>query len=256
MVLVVGGAEIRLPMKNRAFAAPALAAGQPLRKGRAARVATRAAACACLLLCFHLHAALVSAAAAQNPTPREGQMRRQKIANPLNGLLDEAQRDIDKSDFAAAIDPLQKVIAEEPNVAYPHFQLAYVFTALQRVEEARAEYERVIALDPKMAEAYLNLGILLLEKDPAAAVSPLKKAVELLPGQSRPRFLLGVAQERSHDLAAAVNSLESVSNLDPKNTETVAHLGNLYLLLQRPADAEIKFRQVLDAAPNDASALL
>ena len=54
-----------------------------------------------------------------------------------------------------------------------------------------------------MAEAQLNLGILLLEKDPAAAVAPLRKAVDLLPAQSRPRFLLGLAAKRLGDFAGA-----------------------------------------------------
>src|SRR5215469_195184 len=53
-----------------------------------------------------------------------GQSKTQKLANPLNDLLDEAQRDIDQKQFDAAIAPLQKVIAEEPGSAYAHFQLA------------------------------------------------------------------------------------------------------------------------------------
>src|SRR5271163_5228488 len=134
----------------------------------------------------------------QNPArSSQGSTRTEKIVNPLNGLLDEAQRDIDQKNFAAAIEPLQKVIADEPDIAFPHFQLGYVFTALQRGDEARAEYERVIAIDPKMSAAYLYFGILLLDKDAAAAVAPLKKVVELPPSESRPRLLLGVAQERS-----------------------------------------------------------
>jgi tetratricopeptide (TPR) repeat protein len=193
---------------------------------------------------------------AQNPPSRNPQTRTEKIVNPLNDLLDEAQRDIDKKDFAAAIEPLQKVIAEEPNIAFPHFQLAYVFTALQRNDEARAEYERVIAIDPKMSAAYLNLGLLLVDKDPAAAVAPLKKLVELLPAESRPRLLLGVAQERSQDYAGAVETLEGASKLDPRDTETLDHLGALYLGLKRPAEAEPKFRAVLGSKPNDAAALL
>jgi Flp pilus assembly protein TadD len=196
------------------------------------------------------------ATAEQNPPTRNSQSHTQTIKNPLNELLDEAQKAIDKNDFAAAIDPLQKVIAEEPAVAYPHFQLAYVFTALQRNDEARAEYERAIALDPKMSAAYLDLGLLLLDKDPAAAVAPLQKAVELLPAESRPRFLLGAAQERSHDFAAAAVSLEAASRLDPKDTETQEHLANLYVALKRPADAEAKFRQILESKPNDPPALL
>src|ERR1700688_1133134 len=123
---------------------------------------------------------------AQNPPGKSSQGKPQKVQNPLNDLLDEAQAALDKNNFEAAIAPLQKFLAEKPDVAFAHFQLAYAYTGLNRAEEARAEYERCIALEPKMAEAQLNLGILLLEKDAAAAVAPLRSAVDLMPSQSRP----------------------------------------------------------------------
>src|SRR6266481_8917118 len=135
---------------------------------------------------------LIAFAQASPKQKAAGQSKSQQVANPLNELLVEAKRDIDKNEFEAAIAPLQKVIAEQPDFAYAHFQLAYVYTALKKTSEARAEYERTIAIDPKMSEAYLNLGMMLLDKqDDAAAVAPLRKAVELLPSQSRPRYLLG-----------------------------------------------------------------
>lgn len=186
---------------------------------------------------------------AQSPKP-------QKLTNPLNDLLDEARRDIEANHFEQAVAPLQKVIADQPDFAYAHFQLAYVYTALKRDSEARAEYERTIALDPKMVEADLNLGLLLLPKNPAAAVQPLQKAVEMLPSQSRPRLLLGLAQERSGDSKSAALSYEGALHLDPKDEETLSHLANLYLSMNRPADAEPKFRALLDAKPNDSAALL
>jgi len=127
---------------------------------------------------------------------------------------------------------------------------------LKKTEEARAEYERTVALDPKMSEAYVNLGIILLDKDPAAALAPLGKALELLPAQSRPRFLLGVAEERSGDLAKAAESFEGAVRLDPQDSETLLHLGNLYVRLKRPADAESSFRRVLELQPNEPHALL
>jgi len=183
-------------------------------------------------------------------------VRREKVANPLNDLLQEAQRDIEKKDFAAAIDPLQKFIAAQPDVAYGHFELGYVFTALQKADEARGEYEKAIAIDPKMAEAYLNLGILFIERNPAVAVPNLSKAVELLPAQSRPRYLLGVAQENTKDYSAAAESFEGAYRLDPHNLEPILHLANLYIRLKRPADAEAKFRSILEVQPSDAQALL
>jgi Flp pilus assembly protein TadD len=185
-----------------------------------------------------------------------GQSRSQKIANPLNELLGEAQRDIDKNEFEAAIVPLQKVIAEQPEFAYAHFQLAYVYTALKRADEARSEYERTIAIDPKMPEAFLDLGILLLDKDAGAAVAPLSKAAALLPAQSRPQFLLGVALERSGNLSSALAAFETAAALDPQDRETLLHLADTYVALNRPADAEKKFRSVLEQDPREPRALL
>jgi len=199
---------------------------------------------------------MVAYAQASSKPKAAAQSKSQVVANPLNELLDEAQRHIDKKEFEAAISPLQKVIADQPDLAYAHFQLAYVFTALNKTEEARAEYERTIAIDPKMAEAHLNLGVLLLDKNPSAALAPLGKAVELFPAQSRPRFLLGVAQERSVDLAKAAESFEGAVRLDPRDLETILHLGNLYLQLKRPSDAETKFRNALEIQAKDPHAML
>ena len=199
---------------------------------------------------------LHSAATAQSPAKRSTQARTQKIANPLNDLLDEAQHDIDANNFEAALAPLRKFIAEKPEVAFAHFQLAYAYTALKRSDEARPEYEQAIALDPKMPEAYLNLGILLLDKQQyAAAVTPLSKAVELLPAQSRPRSLLAVAQDRSGDQQAAARSFEGVLHLDPNDVTANHYLGDLDLRRGKPAEAETRFRHALEISP-DAPELL
>ncbi len=151
-------------------------------------IATRIFLCGGLFVAGAQHAAPLLGNQSSNSKPAV-RSKSQKVANPLNDLLDEAQRDIDKSNFEAAIAPLQKVIAEQPEFAYAHFQLAYVYTALKKTDQARAEYGRTIAIDPKMSEAYLNLGMMLLDKqEDAAAIAPLRKAVELLPSQSRHRL--------------------------------------------------------------------
>ena len=188
---------------------------------------------------------------AQSTKPKPAvQSKVQKVANPLNDLLEEAQRDIDQSNFEAAIAPLQKVIADQPGFAYAHFQLAYVYTALKRTDEARAEYARTVAIDPKMSEAYLNLGMLLLDKqEDAAAVAPLRKAVELLPAQSRPRYLLAVALDRSGDRAGAAESFEALLHLDPNDITAIDYLGWAVLRKGKPDEAEARFRRALEVQP-------
>ena len=196
------------------------------------------------------------APASEGQAPGAGKGTKLKIANPLNDLLDEARKDIEAQNYQAAIAPLEKFIAEKNDFAYAHFQLGYVYTALGRGKEARAEYERALLLDPKMSEAALNLGIMLLNEDPAAAVAPLTKAVDLLPTQSRPRTLLGLAYEQSGDLKNAAISYQGALALDPKDAETSLHLGQLLFRQNRPTEAEGRYRLVLAAEPGSRAALL
>src|SRR3984893_18530998 len=71
--------------------------------------------------------------------------------DPLASLLQQANDAIDKMDFAAALDPLQKYIGERPDEPYPHFQLGYAYAGLKRADDAKQEFSRAISLDPKMA---------------------------------------------------------------------------------------------------------
>lgn len=210
-----------------------------------------------MLLIVLLSAVCTPVAAGQTASDKQGSKgRKQTVSNPLNDLLEEARRDIDKEDFQAAVLQLQKFLAEKDDFAYAHFQLGYAYTALQKTEEARVEYERAMQLDPKMAEAALNLGILLSNSEPSKAIAPLQKAVELLATQSRPRTLLALAYEKTGDTKRAEESYEAALALDPRDTETSLHLAQLYLGGNRAADAEVKFRTVLAADPKSQAAMI
>ena len=223
-----------------------------------------------LVLCGALFAFLLPAA--PNSLPRSsgddtapqassksqsaGPAKTEKLVNPLNDLLDEAQRDIDRKQFEAAIAPLQKVLADQPDFAYGHFQLAYVYTALKKPKEAQAEYERAAALDSKMSAAYVNLGMLLLEDhQDTAAVAPLRKAVELLPAESRPRYLLALALDRSGDRAGAAQAFEALLGLDPNDINALEYLGWMNLRSGKPAEAEVRFRRAVELEPKQADGL-
>ena len=190
------------------------------------------------------------------PSEHPAKPRAQKLANPLNDLLEEAQKAINRQDYAAAVAPLQKFLAEKPDLAYAHFQLGYAFTALERRAEARPEYERAVSLDPKLFEGWLNLGLLLLNTDPAAAVAPFDRAVALQPAQSRPRFFLGYARERAGDLAGAAEAYEGAEKLDPRDYEVAFAYGRTLLVLKRAVQAEGKFHRALHIKPDSAPARL
>jgi Flp pilus assembly protein TadD len=205
------------------------------------------------------------AAQSQRKTPAKSPATStpQEKEDPLAPLLRQANEAIDKMDFAAALDPLQKYIAQRPGEAYPHFQLGYAYAGMKRAEDAKSEFSRAIALDPKMAAAHLNLGLVLMDTDPAAAAEAFRHAAELQPTESRPRFLAGFSLEHAGKFPEAIEQYRTALALSPKDYEAHFALGRVLLRSNDAAGAEEQFRAAIasrgDAAPAQlglASALL
>ena len=194
-----------------------------------------------LLLCLGL-AGATCRSSAQVVGSSHKRVPQDPDALALNTLLANAQAALDHQDYAAAATAYQSYLEKKPDDAAVHFQLGYAFTALQKFDDAKMQYQKAIDLNPKMAEAYLNLGLTLLDSDPAAAIAPLQKAAELLPGQQRPKFALGVAYERSKKPAQAIEQYQAAEKLDDHDFGTHLALGRLLLAANRPAEAETEFR--------------
>jgi superkiller protein 3 len=171
----------------------------------------------------------------------------------LAALLQQANDAIDKMDFAAALDPLQKYLAKRPDEAYPHFQLGYAYAGLKRPDDAKQEFSRAIVLDPKMAAAYQNLGLLLMDSDPAGAASAFLRESELQPTESRPRILAGLSLEQSGKFPEAVEQYRAALAISPKDYEAHFGLGRTLIRSNDAAGAEEQFRAAIalrgDSAP-------
>ncbi len=173
--------------------------------------------------------------------------------DPLAPLLQQANDAIDKMDFASALDPLRKYIAQRPDEPYPHFQLGYAYAGLKRADDAKQEFSRAITLDPKMAAAYQNLGLVLMDSDPAAAANAFLHASELQPTESRPRFLAGFSLEHAGKFPEAIEQYRAALALSPNSYEAHFALGRALLRSNDAAGAEEQFRAAIasrgDAAP-------
>ncbi len=174
-------------------------------------------------------------------------------ADPITTLLQDAAAAMERKEYAAAIPTLLSYLAQRPEDATAQFQLGYAYSELQRWEEAILAYGRAIALDPKLGAAHLNLGLVLLDREPAAAVERFRRAAELMPEQARPRFLLAMALERTGKLAEAIEEYQAAERLDAKEYEIRFALGRALLRANRATQAEAEFREALalrgDAAP-------
>jgi tetratricopeptide (TPR) repeat protein len=213
-------------------------------------------------------AALLLAALAMMGNPISAQSHRKSPAkpppqsssppkeDPLAALLQQATEAINKNDFSAALDPLQKFIAERPGEPYAHFQLGYAYAGLKRWEEAKGEFSRAIGLDPKMAPAHLNLGLVLMDSDPGGAAEAFRRAADLQPTESRPRYLAGLALEHAGTFTEAIEQYRAALVISPKDYECHFALGRALLRTNDASGAEEQFREAIAARGDSAPARL
>jgi tetratricopeptide (TPR) repeat protein len=201
----------------------------------------------------------LSAASRQNPRsaspnpPSNSQSKPQpNSSDPLAPLLAQAQDALDRKDFAAAIPLLEKISAAKPTEAMPHFELGFAYSGLNKNPDAIAQYRQAISLDPKLAPAHLNLGISLLDSDAPGAAESFRRAVDLLPGQARPVYLLGEALERSGKRSEAVAQYRAAAALAPKDDAILFALARALLADGQNSAAESGFRQLLSTKPDSA----
>jgi serine/threonine protein kinase/Tfp pilus assembly protein PilF len=112
-------------------------------------------------------------------------------------------------------------IAIAPRHAHTHCHLAHELSGRGRFDEAIAEYEKAIELDPDYAEALNDFAWFLATcpkvefRDAARAVEHAAKAVELAPRSASTRNTLGVAQYRARNWKTAIETLEKAEELAP-----------------------------------------
>ena len=122
-------------------------------------------------------------------------------------------------------------------------------------DEAVAWLGQAVALQPDLAPAQANLGLLLVAlRRPAEAEPPLRAAVALMPMDAALRNALGVAQEALQRHADAEATYRGALALNPGLAEAHANLGNALRRLGRMYEAEAHLVQAIELKPEYAVA--
>src|SRR5690242_9151175 len=96
--------------------------------------------------------------------------------------LADGSKALDEGRFEAAAQAFTKAVEADPKDYIAHFNLALSYSMMGKDAEGIAEYRKTLELHPRLYEAELNGGILLLrQKDPADALPLLADAVEQKP---------------------------------------------------------------------------
>jgi Flp pilus assembly protein TadD len=182
------------------------------------------------------------ASAAQTATPTSGP------AQPAAAHKATAQ----ELAMADRLEPLARAafwaheVDVDPTDTHAGVELAAALRTLGRYEEAQQAAAKVLILDPKNLDAYLETARAYLGADKGFyAIDPLKRAQALAPRDWRPPSLLGIALEQSkrHDEAAA--AFNQALALSPDNPAVLSNLALAYAAHGDAAQAETLLRRAV-----------
>jgi len=153
----------------------------------------------------------------------------------------------------SGIDPKDKV--EVANLMH---------VAMQSVESGRQGavipiLEKVVSTDPQIFVAQLQLGMSYArQRNYARAVTPLRKATELLPDAGMAHYELGLALYRTGDLKTSASHFEIAAGLMPGWADAHFSLASVWARSDRIPDAveKLKFTLEMDSEHYQANLLL
>ena len=123
------------------------------------------------------------------------------------------------------------------------------------LDQAIAEFEKIVALQPKSVEDRMVLGQLYTVKhDPKKAEEEFKTAQAIEPDSEDVVLNLARLYAESGDIEHAVKVIEAVP-VDDRSPRMEVALGAAYDQLKRPKDAIAAYQRAADMEPGDARTL-
>jgi len=119
-----------------------------------------------------------------------------------------------------------------------------------KLEQAAAQHEKALAIDPRMTGAHVNLISLYGRlKQYEKAEQHYRDAFRLEPASPESHYNYGVLLTRWGRLAEAENAFRRVLTLDPEHAEARNNLGDLLQRQDKLAEAEAEFRKAIESRP-------
>lgn len=188
----------------------------------------------------------------------EATLRDALTANPddvnvlarLGLLLAESNR------AAEALDFWRRAATLKPTAAY-RYNLAELLRRLGRLMEAENEFQAVLALEPKCAEAHFGLAnTYRVTGNAAKSLASYNRVLELAPSMARAWYNRGNLLREEGRVAEADADYQRALKVDPGFTDVLVNRGVALGELHRWNEAEAYYRKALQKRPNDADLML
>ncbi len=148
-----------------------------------------------------------------------------------------------------------KAIQIAPEFQPAHNNLGTIYLGKSDFKSAEEQFREAVRLDQNEAQAYFNLGnVLMLTGRGPEAETTLAAGLQRRPDSAFGNFLQGCVYEQTGKLAEAESSLKNAVRLDSKMPQAYLKLVNLYLRQNRRDDAITQLQVFLKGFPDAPAA--
>jgi tetratricopeptide (TPR) repeat protein len=164
----------------------------------------------------------------------------------------------DRENYVEAEKILRKAVSLNWSNPSPHINLGRTLQRQRKLDDAIAQYRRVIGMNPRSAVAYNNLGTALGEKaGPNGklddAIAEYHHAIEMDRNYALPHNNLGLALYHQGNADDAIVEYHRAIQLDPKYANPHANLGIVLYHEGKADDAAAEYRRAIEIDPKNAN---
>lgn len=146
-------------------------------------------------------------------------------------------------------------IASNPECGTSHYNLAVALLGIEKYDEAENELNAAIDCSPNLAEAYVQLGGLCLQRgDLDACLAYNKHAIKVRAGFSEGHGNIGFVHLQMGNVDEAIKSLQKAITYNSKFLQAYATLANAYLMKGLIKESIVTNLKVLKLEPSFAIA--
>jgi len=155
-----------------------------------------------------------------------------------------------------AIAEFEKIISLQPKSIEDRMVLGQLYTVKHEPKKAEEEFKNAQAIEPDSEEVILNLARLYAESGDVAHAAKVIEAVPVTDRSPKMEVALGAAYDQLKQPKEAIAAYQRAADMDPGDAHTLDALGQALLKDNQLDEALKQFKLLAEADPEDTEALI
>jgi tetratricopeptide (TPR) repeat protein len=149
-----------------------------------------------------------------------------------------------------------KIVALDPRSVEDRMVLGQLYTVKHQSQKAEEQFKTAQALEPDSEEVVLNLARLYAESGDVAQAAKVIEAVPEDDRSSKMEFALGAAYDQMKQPKQAIDAYKRAADMEPEDVDTLRALGQALLNDDQLDEALKQFQEIAEADPDDVGTLV